>query len=80
MSTFNSVEEAREYFRHDRFALVNGVHLDELGEDWSRASLDLTADHKNANNGVMGGAIFTLADLAFAAAANNVHRPTWLSR
>ena len=24
----------------------------------------------------MGGAIFTLIDLAFAAAANNVHRPT----
>ncbi len=32
--------------------------------------------HKNANGGIMGGVMFTLADLAFAAASNNIHMPT----
>jgi len=32
--------------------------------------------HLNANGGIMGGVMFTLADLAFAALSNNIHRPT----
>lgn len=76
MSTFSDVEEARNYFRGDRFAMVNGMTIDEIGDGESVCSLVLTDNHRNANGGVMGGAIFTLADLAFAAAANNVHRPT----
>ena len=31
MSTFNSIEEAREFFKGDKFATNIGVHLDELG-------------------------------------------------
>ena len=31
---------------------------------------------QNAYGGIMGGAIFTLADLAFAALSNNIHQPT----
>lgn len=76
MSTFSDIEDARNYFRGDRFAMVNGMTIDEIGDGESVCSLVLTDNHRNANGGVMGGAIFTLADLAFAAAANNVHRPT----
>ena len=76
MSTFNTIEEAREYFEGDRFAAENGVTLDELGENWAVCSMPITPRHRNANGGVMGGAIFTLADFAAAVAANNVHRPT----
>ena len=32
--------------------------------------MKLTEDHKNAYGGIMGGAIYTLADLAFAVASN----------
>ena len=76
MSTFNSLEEARACFEGDRFATENGMTLDAIGEGTAECSLTLTRRHINANGGVMGGAIFTLADFAFAVAVNNVHRPT----
>ncbi len=76
MSTFKTVEEARAYFSMDRFAVENGVTLDELGQVEATCSMTIAPRHRNANGGVMGGAIFTLADFACAVAANNAHRPT----
>ncbi len=76
MSTFNSVEEAREYFTNDKFAYNSGMVLEDLGEDFSLCSMELDDRHLNANGGIMGGVMFTLADLAFAALSNNIHRPT----
>lgn len=76
MSTFRSTEEAQEYFREDHFATDNGMKIEEIGENWSVCSMEISERHRNANHGVMGGAIFTLADLAFAAASNNVHVQT----
>ena len=76
MSTFNNLEEARDFFKGDRFATKNSMVLDELGDDYAKCSVILNEDHLNAYGGVMGGVIFTLADFAFAAASNNVHRPT----
>ena len=76
MSTFKDIEEARAYFEGDRFATENGMTLDEIGEASAVCSMVLTERHRNANGGIMGGAIFTLADFAFAVAVNNVHRPT----
>ncbi len=76
MSTFNSVEEAIEYFKNDKFAYNSGMVLENLGEDYSVCSMELDERHLNANGGIMGGVIFTLADLAFAALSNNIHRPT----
>ena len=70
METFKSVEEARDYFSGDRFAAENGISLDELGDGRAVASVTLSARHRNAFGGVMGGAIFTLADFAFAALTN----------
>ena len=76
MSTFKDLEEARAYFEGDRFAMESGIVLEAIGEGSSVCSMALTQRHRNANGGVMGGAIFTLADFAFAVAVNNVHRPT----
>ena len=76
MGTFQSLEEAREYMSGDRFAMSCGVTLDELTEDGAVCSLILGEDHRNAHGGVMGGVFFTLADFAFACAANQIHRPT----
>ena len=70
MSTFSSVEEAREFFKNDRFATYNGMQLDELYEDGCVCSMTIREDHKNAYGGVMGGAIFTLADYTFAVSSN----------
>ena len=76
MSTFSSVQEAEEYFKNDKFAYSNGMSLVDLGEDFSVCRMDLDDRHLNANGGIMGGVIFTLADLAFAALSNNIHKPT----
>ena len=64
------IEEAREFFSHDRFATENGMAIDELDAEHSVCSMTLSARHRNAYGGVMGGAIFTLADFAFAALTN----------
>ncbi len=71
-----TVEEAREFFKGDTFAMTNGMQIDELNGDTCTCSMEIRPDHKNAVGGVMGGVIFTLADFAFAVASNNVHKPT----
>jgi acyl-CoA thioesterase len=76
MSTFNSIEEAREFFKGDKFATNLGVSLEKLDEDSCECSLELNDGHKNAVGGVMGGVMFTLADFAFAVLSNNLHSPT----
>lgn len=64
------IEKAREYFKNDRFATEAGAVIEELTEDYCRCSMEITEKHCNALGGVMGGAIFTLADLAFAVLSN----------
>ena len=76
MGMFKDIEEAREYFSRDRYAVLSGITVDEMTEDGSVCSMPVTDDHRNSMGGVMGGAIFTLADVAAAVAVNNVHRTT----
>lgn len=76
MGTFKSLDEAKKYFEGDKYAMITGVELDELCDEYALASLLLGDKHKNANGGIMGGAIFTLADFAFAVLSNHLHRPT----
>jgi len=76
MANFSSLEEAQEFFKNDRFATTNGARIEEITDDHCICSMNITDIHRNALGGVMGGAIFTLADLAFAVASNNDHRPT----
>ena len=76
MGTFKDTEQAREYFAGDRFAAVNGMHIEALADGECICSMDIRPDHRNALGGIMGGVIYTLADFAFAAAANQDHSPT----
>lgn len=76
MGNFNSIEEAREFFYKDEFAVGTGITLDELTEEKAICSLTLTDVHRNAYGGVMGGVIFTLADFAFAVLSNQIHQLT----
>ncbi|MDQ7095180.1 PaaI family thioesterase [Desulfosporosinus sp. PR] len=59
------------YFKNDRFAALVGIKLVEVGPGYAKASLEIGEQHLNAVNIVQGGVIFTLADFAFAAAANS---------
>ncbi len=76
MSQFQSLEEARRFFTGDRFATENNITLEEYTPDGSVCRLVLSERHRNAEGGVMGGAILTLIDFAFATASCNVYRPT----
>ena len=71
-----TMEEAQAYFSEDRFATENGITLDELDGEHAVTSMTLSPRHRNAFGGVMGGAIFTLADFAFAALTNDRERVT----
>ncbi len=70
-----ALDEVRERFSHDRFATANGAVIDEIGEGYAKCSMVLDDKHRNALGAVMGGAIFTLADFAFAVASNWNHSP-----
>jgi acyl-CoA thioesterase len=76
MATFASLRDARDFFDKDRFAAENGMTLEALTEGGAVCAMALGERHRNAEGGVMGGAILALADFAFAAASNNAHRPT----
>ena len=76
MGMFKTIEEANAYFSCDRFATENGITLDELDDEHAVTSMTLSPRHRNAFGGVMGGAIFTLADFAFAALTNDRERVT----
>ncbi len=76
MAVFQTLTEAREFFRKDIFAMSNSMSLDALPEGSAVCSMQITERHLNAEGGLMGGAILALADFTFAAASNNVHRPT----
>ena len=67
----NSTEQAQNIFAADIFATrTTGIELIEAGENYAKCRLKITEAHFNAAGFVMGGAIFTLADFAFAVAAN----------
>ena len=76
MSEFDTTADAREYFSRDRFATDNGMRLEEVDASHAVTGLELGERHKNAFGGVMGGAIFTLADFAFAALTNGRDKVT----
>lgn len=60
-----------DFFKNDRFAVMAGVELMEISEGYAKARMLITKDHLNGGGVCQGGALFTLADLAFAAAVNS---------
>ena len=71
MSDMNiDLEKIRAFFTVDRFAANAGIIIDAVTEDAVQCSMPITSEHLNAGGGVQGGAIFTLADLAFAVHSN----------
>lgn len=61
----------KEMFLKDSFAVGAGVELLEVREGYAKARMLVTKKHLNACGVCHGGALFTLADFAFAAVANS---------
>ena len=59
-----------QFAENDRFAQHIGLELLEASPGHAKAKLLITKEHLNGLHTVHGGAIFTLADFAFAMAAN----------
>ena len=65
------LEEVQRVFRNDHFATdACGCRVVEAARGHAVCEFDITERHRNEKGGVMGGAIFTVADLAFAVASN----------
>ena len=58
-------------FGQIRFAALAGVRLTSVGPGRARARMHVGARHLNGVDVAQGGAVFTLADLTFAAASNS---------
>ena len=65
------MEHVRARMEGDRFAAENGITLVDIQPGAAVATMEVGVRHLNGVGIVQGGAIFTLADLAFAAAANS---------
>jgi acyl-CoA thioesterase len=65
------MKEIKDFFKGDQFAARNDIELLEATHGHARAKMTLHPHHWNGLGTVHGGAIFTLADFAFAAACNS---------
>ncbi len=71
------LEYARELFAKDLYATeCTGAVIESAEPGHAVCTLRIEKKHQNAGGVVMGGAIFTLADFAFAVAANVDRLPT----
>ncbi len=66
--------DVRMLLERDRFAAAAGIELVEVTEGRARAEMEVGPSHLNGVDVVQGGALFTLADFAFAAACNSHDR------
>ena len=65
------IETIKKFFKGDRLAEYLGIELVEVSMGKAVARMEVKDEHLNGINTVHGGAIFTLADFAFAVAANS---------
>lgn len=66
------MKNIKEFFqKRDQFAKYVGIELMEASEGKAKVRLKIKEHHLNGVNLVHGGAIFALADFAFAVASNS---------
>ena len=61
----------KTFLKNDRFAVHSNVELISMTPGAAHAKMVIQPHHLNGLGTAMGGAIFTLADFAFAAASNS---------
>ena len=65
-----SVQAIRRFLEaHDRFAAHNGITVEDADYDYGKVSLAFEDHVKNSLDMLHGGALFTLADMAFGTSA-----------
>ncbi len=69
------LKKVQERFAQDRYATSNGAVIEEIGDGYAKVSMEIDEHHYNSVGKIMGGAIFTIADFAFAVAANWQGKP-----
>ena len=62
------MEKVRQLLSKDRYARHSGIELVDVGPGTATVRMRIVDEHRNGVGMVHGGAIFTLADFAFAAA------------
>ncbi len=66
-----TLEETREFFANDIYATEQtDIKIIEIAQNFSKCELEISRMHMNADNKVMGGVFYTLADFAFAVATD----------
>lgn len=66
------MEQIKKFFQeHDLLARYLGIELLEVGKGSAVARMEIKEEHLNGVRTVHGGALFSLADFAFAAACNS---------
>jgi acyl-CoA thioesterase len=65
-----AMSSLKDYFQRDRFAAAAGIELITVSPGAAHARMAVVDQHLNSVGVVHGGALFTLADFAFAAACN----------
>ena len=74
---YDSLEKAKKFFADDLYATrQTGIVIEAAEPGYAKCSLKIEPHHKNAMGNVMGGVYFTMADYAFAIAANLDQRAT----
>ena len=58
-------------FERDQFARANGMRVAQVRPGFAQTEMTVESRHLNSVGVLQGGALFTLADLAFAAASNS---------
>lgn len=66
-----NIDKLKDFFKNDRFAALAGIEIVEVSAGFCKARMEIGKKHLNAANVIQGGAIFTLADFAFAVASNS---------
>ena len=66
-----NLDEIKEYLNtRDRFCIANDMKITVLSEGYAEAEMPISENKLNGLDVAQGGAIYTLADFAFAGASN----------
>ncbi len=63
--------EANYVVKHDKLIRLLGMKVESASPEYARVTMPILDHHRNGMGAVHGGAIFSLADVAFGAAANS---------
>ncbi|MDD1675501.1 MAG: PaaI family thioesterase [Methanomicrobiales archaeon] len=67
----SNMDDVLAFFRDDRFAALTDIQVVNIGEGSATVRMEVAPMHLNSHGTVHGGALFTLADAAFALASNS---------